>query len=174
MNKRGLVQVYTGNGKGKTTAAFGLALRALGHGWRVSILQFMKGDAKYGEVCAMARFSGCTIAQFGRDTLVDINHPTLEDLVLAQKGYSAIEHIFAKNDCDLLILDELNVAVTLKLLPEEEVVNLLKRRPLNMEVIITGRYAPKSILDCADLITEMLPVKHPYEVGIEPREGIEF
>jgi len=174
MDKQGLIQLYTGNGKGKTTAAFGLALRALGHGWRVTILQFMKGDAKYGEVCSMALFPNCQIMRFGRDTFVDYNNPDPADLELAKQGFEVLENIFTENSCDLLILDEINVALALKLLPEEEVVTLLTKRPPNMEVVLTGRYAPQSIQQCADLITEMQPLKHPFETGIPAREGIEF
>lgn len=174
MEKRGLVQVYTGNGKGKTTAACGLALRALGHGWRVKIIHFMKDSCKYGENRSLELFPACQVLCFGRDILVNPNNPDSADIALAEQGWSMAKHIFSENDCDLLILDELNVVLALKLLQEQEVIRGLSQRPKNMEVVITGRYAPQSILDCADLITEMQQIKHPYEAGIEAREGIEF
>jgi cob(I)alamin adenosyltransferase len=174
MEKQGLLQVYTGNGKGKTTAALGLALRALGHGWRVMIIQFMKGDAKYGELRSLRMFPNCTVIQFGRDVLVDLNNPDPTDVSLAKQGLLAAIETIQSNSCDLLILDEINVAMAVKLLDEETVAQMLRQRPANMEIVATGRYAPQSILDLADLVTEMRLVKHPFEKGIDAREGIEF
>jgi cob(I)alamin adenosyltransferase len=174
MEEQGLLQVYTGNGKGKTTAALGLALRALGHGWRVMIIQFMKGGAKYGEIQSLRMFPNCTAEQFGRDVLVDLHNPDPTDVSLAKKGLLAASEIIQNNSYDLLILDEINVAIAVKLLEEAAVVQMLRQRPANMEIVATGRYAPQSILDLADLVTEMQLVKHPFEKGIEAREGIEF
>jgi cob(I)alamin adenosyltransferase len=173
MDKQGLIQVYTGNGKGKTTAAFGLAIRALGNGWRVIIVQFLKGD-KYGETNSMDTFPNCTVLQFGKDKLVELDSPDTTDINFAQQGLGEVAKIIRENQCDLLILDELNVALALKLVAEDKVLALLSERPKNMEIVITGRYAPQCILDCADLITEMQHVKHPFEAGIDAREGIEF
>jgi cob(I)alamin adenosyltransferase len=174
MEKRGLLQVYTGDGKGKTTAALGLALRALGHGWRVAIIQFMKGDEKYGEVQSLRQFPNCQLMQYGRDVLVDLNKPDPQDLMLAQQGWSTARKIIDENTCDLLILDELNVAAALKLVEEGDIVSTLTRRPGNMEIVVTGRYAPQAIQNLADLITEMRMVRHPFEQGVPAREGIEY
>lgn len=172
--KTGLLQIYTGNGKGKTTAALGLALRALGHNWRVAVVQFMKGDPKYGEIQALKQFPSCRILQFGRDVLVNLDNPDPQDIALAKQGLAAVQQILQENTCDLLILDEINVALALKLVTEKEVRDILSKRPPTMEVVMTGRYAPQWLVEMADLVTEMQQVKHPFEKGIDAREGIEF
>lgn len=174
MQKKGLLQVYTGDGKGKTTAALGLSLRALGHGWRVAVIQFMKNGLKYGETTSLKMFSNCTLLQYGRDTLVNLHNPDPIDVELAQQGLSAARGVIEAGSCDLLILDELNVAMAVKLLSENEVLTMLQCRPDHMEIVVTGRYAPQSILDLADLVTEMRQIKHPFEKGIDARQGIEY
>lgn len=170
----GLVQVYTGNGKGKTTAALGLALRALGHNWRVVVLQFMKSGANCGEIKALHRFPDCQVYQFGREVLVDMNNPDPLDRVLAEQGLTAARQVVREDRCDLLILDEINVALACKLVKEEEVKILLSERPRHMEMVLTGRYAPLWLIEMADLVTEMRQIKHPFEQGIVAREGIEY
>ena len=169
----GLVQVYTGNGKGKTTASLGLALRAAGQGLRVYIGQFMKG-VPYGEVAALANVPNVTIKQFGRAEWVDPDHVTEEDQALAQGALKNVTEALHSGAYDLVILDEVNVTVAWGLLPVEQVVELVKSRPPNVELVLTGRYAPPEILALADLVTEMREVKHPYQQGIAARRGIEF
>jgi len=155
----GLVQVYTGNGKGKTTAALGLAVRAAGRGFSVFIGQFMKG-VQYGEL-AIEKFTDgrVQICQFGTDSLV---HTADEnDCRLAREGLQTCRKAIQSGKYDICILDV------------ESVVELVKSRPTDVEMVLTGRYAPQEILDLADLITEMKEIRHPYQKGIPAREGIE-
>jgi len=172
--KEGLVQVYTGNGKGKTTAALGQALRACGHGLRVLVIQFMKGSPSYGEVMVAGAVPGLRIVQSGLPTFVKKYHPSEEDLRLAAEGMDLARKAIADGEVDMLVLDEINVAVDYGLVKLEDVVALLGKRPPLMEVILTGRYAPPELLEMADLVTEMREVKHHYAAGKEAREGIEF
>lgn len=172
--RQGLIQVYTGNGKGKTTAALGLAVRALGHGFSVLMIQFMKGDPKYGEVEAMRRFPGFTLVQSGRDVFVDFDNPAQVDIVMARAGWEQAKQAMTSGEHDLVILDELNVAVYFRLIPEGEVVAALKGKHPAVEVVLTGRYAAASLLELAHLVTEMREIKHPYQAGIAAREGIEY
>ncbi len=171
--KQGLIQVYTGNGKGKTTAALGLALRACGHGYKVAMVQFMKKNESYGEVQASKYLSGFSLFQFGRNVFVK-RDPDKIDIELAKEGLLFAKELMQKKEYDILILDEINVALDFGLLTEEEVLELLDEKPPNMELILTGRYAKDSIVERADLVTEMKQIKHPYEKGIMAREGIEF
>ncbi len=171
--KQGLIQVYTGNGKGKTTASLGLALRACGHGYKVVMVQFMKKNETYGEVEASKFLPGFSLFQFGRNVFVKRN-PEKIDIELAKEGLSFAREIVRKGKCDILILDEINVALDYGLLEEEEVLSLLDEKPPHMEIVLTGRYAKESIVKKADLVTEMKEIKHPYEKGIMAREGIEF
>lgn len=167
----GLVQVYTGNGKGKTTAAFGLAVRAAGHGFPVYIGQFLKGTT-YGEL-KLTAFTDrlVTIEQYGSESLVhDI---TDHDHQLARKGFEKARKALFSGTYSVVILDEINIALHMKLLAEEDVLALIQKRPPHVELILTGRYAPGSILEIADLITEMREVRHPYRNGIQARKGIE-
>jgi cob(I)alamin adenosyltransferase len=172
--RKGLLQVYTGNGKGKTTAALGQALRALGHNWQVTVIQFMKGFAKCGEIQALGQFPTCRVLQCGREGRVDMSNPNPEDIALAKQGLEKVRLVIDEDKCDLLILDEINVALACKLLQEQEVREILCTRPAKMEVVCTGRYAPSWLVELADLVTEMRSVKHPFEKGIAAREGIEF
>jgi cob(I)alamin adenosyltransferase len=171
---QGIVQVYTGNGKGKTTAALGQALRACGHGMKVLMVQFMKGSTNYGEVKICGSVPGLTIVQSGLPTFVKKFNPSEEDLRLARQGMDIARKAIEDGQVDMLILDEMNVAVDYGLLKVEEVLDLIKKRPPHMELILTGRYAPPEILEAADLVTEMKEVKHHYAQGREMREGIEY
>jgi cob(I)alamin adenosyltransferase len=170
----GLIQVYTGNGKGKTTAALGQALRACGHGLRVLMIQFMKGSKDYGEVRIAGEVPGFTLVQSGLPTFVKKFAPSEEDLRLAAEGLALAAKAVDEAGCDLLILDEINVAVDYGLVRVEEVLRLIARRPPGMEIILTGRYAPEEFLEIADLVTEMREVKHHYAAGKQMREGIEY
>jgi cob(I)alamin adenosyltransferase len=171
---QGLVQVYTGNGKGKTTAALGLALRAAGHGLRIRILQFMKGSTVYGELATARRLAPeLAIEQLGRDTFVSRSHPDPEDARLAREGFDRARVIVLSGDWDLVILDELNCAVDFGLVPLAEVKELILAKPAHTELVLTGRGAHPEIIDLADLVTEMREVKHYYNSGQHARVGIE-
>ncbi len=171
--KDGMIQVYTGDGKGKTTAALGLALRALGHGFKIYVIQFMKGDPEYGELRAGRRIDGLTIRQFGRTDFVDREHPAAEDVSLARQGLEHAGEIMAAGRHDLLILDEINVALDFGLIPVEAVLDLMQKKPGNMELVLTGRDAPEQVIRAADLVTEMRQIKHYYQKGRTARDGIE-
>ena len=171
---KGTIQVYTGNGKGKTTAALGQALRACGHGLKVLIIQFMKGSTNYGEVIISGKVPGLTIVQSGLPTFVEKGNPSEEDLRLAREGMNLAEAAVLKKTCDVLILDEINCAVDYGLVKAGEVLDLIGRKPPEMEVIMTGRYAPDEFIEMADLVTEMKEVKHHYTSGLQMREGIEY
>jgi cob(I)alamin adenosyltransferase len=169
---KGYVQVYTGEGKGKTTAALGLALRAVGAGLRVCVLQFMKGR-DYSELRSLERYSDrLVVQQFGTERWVP-EKPGEEDRLLADKGMQKAEHVILKGDFDVVILDEILVAVKHSLVALDRVTALIDGKPANVELVLTGRDAPKEIVEQADLVTEMRSVKHYYESGVSARIGIE-
>ena len=169
-----MVHVYTGNGKGKTTASLGLGLRAAGHGFRVLMIQFMKGDVKYGELEAVKSIPNFDILQFGRPDFVDKNNPAEIDIKLARDGLEHARKVVGEGKVDLLILDEINVAVEWKLVAKEDVIKLVNSRPENMEIVLSGRYAPPEFMELADTVTEMTEVKHPYMKGVMARKGVEY
>ena len=171
---RGTVQVYTGDGKGKTTAALGQALRACGHDLHVYMIQFMKGSDNYGEVRIFSKVPGFKLVQSGLPTFVEKGNPSEEDLRLAREGMRLAREAVEGGGCDILILDEINVAVDYGLATVSEVLELIKKKPAQMEMILTGRYAPAEFVEIADLVTEMKEIKHHYADGQEMREGIEF
>ncbi|MBN1572211.1 MAG: cob(I)yrinic acid a,c-diamide adenosyltransferase [Deltaproteobacteria bacterium] len=172
--RRGLVQVYTGNGKGKTTAALGLAFRASGHGLKTYIVQFMKGDIYYGELGAAEKMpETITIRQMGRPDFVDKKNPAQIDIEMAEKALKLAKELITSGDYDLVVLDEINVALDFGLIRLDDVLELINKKPPEVELILTGRYAPKEIIEMADLVTEMVEVKHPYNAGVEARVGIE-
>lgn len=169
---QGYVQVYTGDGKGKTTAALGLALRAAGAGLKIYIGQFIK-SMEYSEVKALERFSDqITLQQFGRGCFIKGN-PTQEDIDIAKQALGQITTALASGDYDVVIADEANVAFGVHLISEEDLLALIDKRPDHVELVLTGRGAPKSVMERADLVTEMKPVKHYYENGVKARKGIE-
>ncbi|MCL6634551.1 MAG: cob(I)yrinic acid a,c-diamide adenosyltransferase [Peptococcaceae bacterium] len=173
--RKGLVHVYTGNGKGKTTAALGLALRAIGHGYKVFMLQFMKGSKNYGEIIAAGKYlPALTIVQSGLETFVSKENPGRADIDLALAGLELARKVVSANQYDMVILDEINVALDFKLIPLEEVVELIKNKPPEMELVLTGRYAPEEILALGDVVSDVTLVNHPYYHGVEAREGIEY
>lgn len=172
--ERGLVQVYTGNGKGKTTAALGLALRAVGHGLKVLIVQFMKGSSS-GELEAAQKLSPyLTIKKMGRETFVFRNKIDPLDLKLAQEGFLLAKNAIENKEYDIVILDEINVAIDFGLIPLSDILQLLDSKPETVELILTGRNAKPEILERADLVTEMVEKKHYYSKGIPARKGIEM
>ena len=173
LGARGTVQVYTGDGKGKTTAALGLGLRAWGHGARVLVIQFMKGRINYGELEATRRLDGFDVEQYGRETFVDRDDPEAEDVALAQKALERAREIVAANAYDLVILDEVNVAVDYGLVAAKDILEIVAARPDEMELVLTGRNAPAAFVDAADLVSEVREIKHHYRDGVAARKGIE-
>lgn len=168
-----MIQVYTGEGKGKTTAALGLALRALGQGQRVCLIQFMKkGD--FGEIKALKKIKNITVKQFGRRSFVDFKKPEPKDIQLAQQGLAYAKKVIKERRNSLVILDEINVAVKFNLLPLAEILSLIKKVPLSTEIVLTGRGASVKIIKRADLVTEMKARKHYFYKGIKARKGIEY
>ena len=172
---RGLIQVYTGDGKGKTTCALGLALRAVGQGFQVYMVQFMKGR-ETGELRAAAErlAPDLTMRSFGRPGLVNLRAPAPEDLALVREAWDLARQVILAGKHDLVILDEINLALTFNLVPREEVFQVLRERPPWVEMVLTGRQAPPELVEMADLVTEMRPVKHYYAAGVPARRGIEW
>ncbi|MFC2013735.1 cob(I)yrinic acid a,c-diamide adenosyltransferase [Chloroflexota bacterium] len=171
---RGLVQIFTGDGRGKTTAAVGTVLRALGHGLRVYIVVFMKGNYPYGEWNIMAKLPNVTVANFGTKGFTDPANLKSEEIKQAKKALAAAREAMLSGNYDLVVLDEVNVAVGFKLLELDEVVRLVNDKPQNEELILTGRRADTELIKLADLVTEMLKIKHPYDKGIKARKGIDY
>jgi len=170
---RGIVMLFTGDGKGKTTAAVGAAVRAAGHGERVLIIQFMKGRL-YGELAAIEKIDNLSIEQHGRDEFVDPGHPEKIDVELAEKGWDRVMEAVREDPPSLLVLDEINVAVSFGLISLETVLEFIRNRPAGMDVILTGRYAHEDLIDIADTVTEMREIKHHYNSGVQMRKGIEY
>ncbi len=175
-DNRGLVMVYTGDGKGKTTAALGLALRQVGWGRRVLFIQFMKGKGNvYGERIAAEKYLPLLeIEQHGRDDFVDMVDPEKVDKDLAEKAMERAREALTSGDYGLVVLDEVNVAAACGLVEVEEVLALMAKRPPHVDMVLTGRYCPESIMEKADMVSEIKEVKHHYQKGIQAREGIEY
>jgi len=176
-SRNGLVHVITGDGKGKTTSALGLGLRAIGHGFKVYMIQFMKGklsNEQYGEVNAVKKIRDFKIVQFGRRKFVDKRKPARIDVNFAHRGLEHAKKIIGEGKYDFVILDEINVAMDFGLLKLSDVLQLIKDKPKHVELVLTGRYAPKELLDVADYFTEVKEVKHPYQKGVTARKGVEY
>lgn len=170
--KKGYVQVYTGDGKGKTTAAFGLALRATGYGLRVFIAQFVKGG-QYSEIKAMEKLKdNITVKQYGRGFFIR-KKPGDEDVKAAKTGLVKIKELLTSGKYDLVILDEINIAVYFKLLSVEDILDLIDLKPDDIELVLTGRKVDPKVIERADLVTEMREIKHYYKNGVVARKGIE-
>lgn len=170
---KGYIQVYTGNGKGKTTAAFGLALRAAGAGKKVYFAQFVKGKT-YSEIKAIQKYvPDIVIKQFGRGCFI-VKAPTSEDIQAARNGLVEVAGIIASGKYDMVVLDEATIAIYYELFSVSELIGVLLKKPEETEVVITGRYAPEELIELADLVTEMKEVKHYYAKGIQARKGIEY
>jgi len=169
---KGYVHVYTGDGKGKTTAALGLALRAAGAGLRVYIAQFVKG-MKYSELNAMAKLKEfITIKQYGRDCFI-YRDPEKEDIQAAQEGLQDVREIMCSREYRVIILDEANIATYYNLFSVDELLDFIRAKPEETELVITGRRADPRVIEAADLVTEMKEIKHYYQKGVEARDGIE-
>ena len=173
-NRTGLVQIFTGNGKGKTTAALGTALRAVGHGLRTYIVFFMKGEFPYGERTILSQLPNIEVASFGSLEFCNPQQVKPEEIEQAEKALANVRKAMLSGNYDLVVLDEVDVAVAFKLIAVDEVVKLIKDKPPNVELIITGRYADDKLIEMADLVTEMVKIKHPFDKGIKARKGIEY
>jgi len=173
-DRRGLLIVYTGNGKGKTTAALGAALRAVGQGFKVLMIQFLKGSWHYGELDS-ARLLGedFELRPMGRG-FVNPRQPHPEDMRLVEEAWEAARKAMASDEYDLLILDEINYAVHFGMIPVERVLEDLARRPQRLHVICTGRAAHEKLIEAADLVSEMVEIKHPFQEGIQAALGIDY
>lgn len=167
----GKIHVYTGNGKGKTTAAFGLALRAIGAGYKVYIIQFLKGQ-DYSELKSLRRLNGLTFKRFGQKSFI-IKFPKSADIVQAKRGLAWAKKILKSKKFEVVILDEIFLAVWFKMLKVSDLVSLIKNKPKNVELILTGRKANREVIKLADYVTEMKEVKHPFRQGLKARRGIE-
>ncbi|OEG61986.1 MAG: cob(I)yrinic acid a,c-diamide adenosyltransferase [Halanaerobium sp. MDAL1] len=168
---QGMVHVYTGNGKGKTTAAFGLAVRAVGAEKNVYIAQFVKG-MKYSELNSLAKIEKIEIKQYGLNYFIN-GKAEQEDIEAARKGLAEVAEILKSGEYELVILDEANIAVYYQLFSAAELIEVIEKRAPEVEVVITGRYAQDKIIEYADLVTEMKEIKHYYKKGIKARVGIE-
>ena len=169
----GLVQVYTGGGKGKSTASFGLLARAVGHGLRCCLIQFMK-KGNYGEIVTLRRLPGVHIEQYGSGHWVKRDAPAPEDLELADRALRSGVRAASSGKFDLVVLDEVNTALVRRLVRVEDVLALVDAKATRTELVLTGRGAPKALLDRADLVTMMVGMKHPYHRGLDARPGIEW
>ena len=177
MPEKGLVIVYTGKGKGKTTAALGIVLRAVGHGMKVGMIQFIKGEWYYGELTSSKRLEPefeMIAAGKGFVGIIDDDHPIEDHQKAAQAAFGLVKEKLASGAYDIMILDEINYAVKLKLLAEQDVLDIIASRPEKTTLVLTGNYAPDSVIAAADLVTEMKEIKHPYQKGIKAKKGVDF
>jgi len=177
MNELGLIQVYTGTGKGKTTAAIGAGIRAVGQGLRVHMIQFLKGGDNfppYGEVLALEQIPQFTLEQFGPDHFVNPHAISDDDREIVRRGLQRAREILHSGNYDIVILDEINVVLQFGIVELETVLDLLDRRANGTEVILTGRGASKELIDHADLVSQIQEIKHPFTKGIKARIGIEY
>lgn len=169
----GMVHILTGEGRGKTTAALGLALRAVGRGLKVHIIQFMKGF-EYGEVLAAEKIENLEVKQFGRAEFVSKKKPEKIDIVYAVDALKHARKVTNSEEYDVVVLDEINVALDFKLVELDEVVKLIKEKPKNVELVLTGRNAPEALIELADYVSDIKDVKHPYKEGVKARKGIDY
>ncbi|MBU0685485.1 MAG: cob(I)yrinic acid a,c-diamide adenosyltransferase [Thermoplasmatota archaeon] len=170
----GKVHVLTGRGKGKTTAAFGLAMRAAGHGLKVCIVQFMKAGETSGEVVSARRLGNIDVAQYGSGSFVDSKHITNEDKEKAREGLEHAKRVLSDGSYQLVVLDEVNTVVSFGLLSADEVMGALRSRGRGVEVVLTGRNAPVEFIEYADYVSMIESKKHPFDAGLIAREGIEW
>ena len=177
--QHGYIQVYTGNGKGKTTASLGLAMRALGRNWKVLIIMFTKGGDDYGELNSFMNLSpkisrNLKIVQAGLDRIVYKDNENADDEKAIKEGWELAKKAIKNNEYQLIIMDEANIAIDLGILDVDEVVDVLKNKPEEMEIVLTGRNAHEKIVDIAHLVSKIEPVKHYWDTGIVARKGIEY
>lgn len=178
-DERGYIQIYTGNGKGKTTASLGLAMRALGRNWKVLVIMFTKGGSNYGELTSFRNLSpeiknNLTIKQAGLNRIIYAANKNEDDEKEIKKGWELAKKAILNNEYQLIILDEINIAIDLKILDIDEVIEVLKNKPKSMEIVLTGRNAHKKAVEIAHLVSRIEPVKHYWDTGVGARKGIEF
>ena len=171
---KGLVYIFTGDGKGKTSAALGVVLRALGHGLRVHITYFMKGSYPYGELPILSQLPNVDFAHFGGLEFINPANIKPEDMEQASQALADARYAMLSGNYDLVVLDEVKIAAAWKLVELDEVIRLINDKPQNVELILTGRQADTKLVEMADLVTEMLKIKHPYDKGIKARKGIDY
>ena len=174
-DRKGLVQVFTGNGKGKTTAALGTVLRAAGHGFKILVIFFIKGNASDGEFQTLPKLPGVEVAKFGlRKWIMDPKNVSPGEKAEAKAALEAARKAVTSGKYDIVVLDEIIIAVYFKLLEADDVIQLIQDKAPHTELILTGRNADGRIIEAADLVTEMKNIKHPFEKGIASRRGIDF
>ena len=176
-SEKGLVIVYTGKGKGKTTSALGIALRAIGHGYKVGMIQFIKGEWYYGELTSSKRLEpefDMIAAGKGFVGIIDDDHPIEDHRKAAQEAIEIVKDKLMSGKYDVMILDEINYAAKLSLISEQDIMNIISAKPDKTTLVLTGNYAPDSVIAAADLVTEMKEIKHPYQQGIKAKKGIDF
>lgn len=173
-NGKGLVQVFTGDGKGKTTAALGTILRAAGHGLKVFIVFFIKGDYAYGEFSTISKLPNVEFTSFGLRQFIDPTNINPGEKEQAKAALAAAREAVNSGRYDLVVLDEINVALGFKLIEIDDVISLIRDKPSHVELILTGRRADARLIEMADLVTEMVKVKHPFDKGVKARKGIEY
>ncbi len=171
---KGLLMLNTGNGKGKTTAALGQTFRALGHGKKICIIQFIKSDSKYGELHSMERFMDLVDFYVMGNGFTFRSNDLEKDRIVALKGWDLAKEKLLSNEYFMVVLDELTYLMTLGFLKTDTILDAITHRRKDLHVVVTGRYAPQKLIDTADLVTDMHEVKHPYQNGIMAQEGIEF
>jgi len=177
MGKDGLVIVYTGGGKGKTTAALGMALRAVGYNHKICLIQFIKGSWPYGEMVSIKRLEPeleLIIAGKGFVGIIDDKSPKEDHIKIAKQALKISKEKVQSGNYDIVILDEVNYAINLGLIDVKDVLELIKSKPENLNLVLTGNHAKQEIIDLADLVTEMKEIKHPYKLGIKAKKGIDF
>lgn len=177
--QRGYIQIYTGNGKGKTTASLGLAMRALGRNWKVLVIMFTKGGDNYGELTSFRNLSSeisnnLVIEQAGLDRIVYAHNKSDGDEKEIKRGWEIAKKAIQDDEYQLIILDEINIAIDLKILDIDEVIDVLKNKPNDMEIVMTGRNAHPKAIEIAHLVSKIEPIKHYWDTGVSARKGIEF
>ncbi len=177
MPEKGLVIVYTGKGKGKTTAALGIVLRAVGHGYKVGMIQFIKGEWYYGELTSSKRLEPefeLIAAGRGFVGIIDDDHPIEDHEKAAKDAIEVAKQKIASGDYDIMILDEINYAVKLNLISQQDILDVIAAKPEKTSLVLTGNYVPEAVMAAADLVTEMKEIKHPYQMGIKAKKGVDF
>ena len=177
MPEKGIIIVYTGKGKGKTTAALGIVLRAVGHGYKVGMIQFIKGEWYYGELTSSKRLEPefeLIAAGRGFVGIIDDDHPIEDHQKAAKDAIEVAKQKIASGNYDIMILDEINYAAKLNLISQQDILDIIDAKPEKTSLVLTGNYVPEAIMAAADLVTEMREIKHPYQRGIKAKKGIDF
>ena len=177
MQEKGIIIVYTGKGKGKTTAALGIVLRAVGYGYKVAMIQFIKGEWYYGELTSSKRLEPefeMIAAGKGFVGIIDDDHPIEDHQSSAREAVALAQDKLSSGAYDIMILDEINYAAKLNLISEQDILDIISTKPEKTSLVLTGNYVPESVIAAADLVTEMKEIKHPYQKGVKAKKGIDF